>query len=120
MIEQYAMDFETPKETLRRYQRSFLVHSFLYYRLDESIIADHDYDKRCHIMNEIMGAYPKLAEASEYYELCVPCGKAGSGFYIQNYPLNIITTALHLLHKAKNPPEPFSTFISRWGYKLEE
>ena len=34
-----------PTETLNRLIRQFLVHSFLYYRLDESLISDQQYDE---------------------------------------------------------------------------
>ena len=32
-------------ETLNRLIRQFLVHSYLYYRLDESLISDQQYDE---------------------------------------------------------------------------
>ena len=34
-----------PTETLNRIIRQFLVHSYLYYRLDESLISDQQYDE---------------------------------------------------------------------------
>ena len=34
-----------PTETLNRLIRQFLVHSYLYYRLDESLISDQQYDE---------------------------------------------------------------------------
>ena len=34
-----------PTETLNRIIRQFLVHSYLYYHLDESLIPDQQYDE---------------------------------------------------------------------------
>lgn len=117
-IKKSALKHETPIETLHRYQRNFLVHSFLYYKIDETIILDEEYDKRCSIMNNIMESDPDLAKISSYYELCEPCGRTGSGYYIKEYPPEIITRAFHLLYQVKKPNEDFSRFVSRWGYQL--
>jgi len=34
--------------------RQFLVHSFLYYQLDESIISDENYDRICVQLKEVI------------------------------------------------------------------
>ncbi|NHM33980.1 DNA ligase LigA-related protein [Neobacillus terrae] len=104
--------------TLHRYQRNFLVHSFLYYKLNETIIPDEEYDKRCNIMNNIIESCPDFAKTSSYYDLCKPCGETGSGYYIKEYPTEIITRAFHLLYQVKKPNEDFSQFVLRWGYRI--
>ncbi|WP_409271661.1 DNA ligase LigA-related protein [Neobacillus sp. SCS-31] len=117
-ISTVTIKHETPIETLHRYQRSFLIHSFLYYKLDESIISDKDYDKRCSVMNGIMQSYPDLAEISDYYELCKPCAETGSGYYIMNYPPETIERAFQLLFRIKKPNVSYSEFVSKWGYQV--
>lgn len=109
---------ETPIETLYRYQRNFLVHSFLYYRLNENIISDEEYDRRCKKLIDIMYRFPELTSNSPYYTLCEPVKEIGSGYYITEYPPQIISRAFHLLYNIKKPDIDFSKFVEGWGYKL--
>jgi hypothetical protein len=100
----------------------FLVHSYLYYQLDESIISDHDYDYLCHSLSQLMEEFPDIEVP--HIELARGVGKSGSGFYITDYPPNIVTTAFRQLwyhRKEKNPDfhENFEQFIGRWGRRLE-
>lgn len=117
-IAMFTLKHETTIDTLHRYQRNFLVHSFLYYKLDESIITDEEYNQRCNIMNDIMDSNPNLAKISIYYKLCEPCKQTGSGFYLIEYPTEIVSRAFHLLYQIKKPNVSFSQFISRWGYVI--
>ncbi|WP_404809816.1 DNA ligase LigA-related protein [Mesobacillus jeotgali] len=117
-IHKFILRHETPLNTLHRYQRNFLVHSFLYYKLNETIISDDQYDERCKIMNNIIENCSELAKSSSYYELCKTCGKTGSGYYIKEYPIEIITRAFHLLYQVKKPNEDFPRFVLRWGYRV--
>ncbi|PEM08539.1 DNA ligase LigA-related protein [Bacillus wiedmannii] len=105
-------------------QRCFLLHSFLYYKLDESIIGDSQYDRLCKDMIAAMKEVPfdPLGHVGPYDALCCRAGEIGSGYYIKDYPIEIQTTALRVLwiHKQKTLglEETFSQFISRWGYKI--
>lgn len=104
-------------EELLRKQRQFLIHSFIYYKLNEDIISDIEYDIICKRMNDLMKNNLK-AKQSPYHKICLPCGDTGSGYYIQNYPEEIITRSLHLLYQYKKPNEEFGQFVGRWGYHL--
>lgn len=106
------------KETLAQRQRQFLVHSYMYYVLDDSIISDTKYDRICKDMVRLMEAYPLEAKESPYYDICIECGTAGSGFYIEKYPPQIITTALRLLYNKKDRLESFPQFVGRWGFHI--
>jgi NAD-dependent DNA ligase adenylation domain len=57
-----------PVEWVNRRQRQILVHSFLYYQLDTSIIADHIYDLWCKQLAVFMKENPEIAKQSFYYE----------------------------------------------------
>lgn len=107
------------EEEVLRYQRQFLVHSFLYYKLDETILDDATYDQRCKKMIQLMG---EEHTPTKYHDLCLPCGDTGSGYYIKRYPPEIESTALHVLYNIKKENskfrETFSHFISRWGYGI--
>lgn len=107
---------ETYMEELSRLQRQFLIHSYLYYEMNENVIDDSHYDRICKQMVRLMKE-PEAVD-SPFFDLCEPCGGSGSGFYIEDYPPNIITTALRQLYFHKKPPEDFGQFVRRWGFRL--
>ncbi|MEL0342575.1 MAG: hypothetical protein VXC58_09140 [Deltaproteobacteria bacterium] len=43
---------------LQQRLRQFLVHSYLYYKLDESIISDTEYDRICMELRELLKKHP--------------------------------------------------------------
>jgi len=98
--------------------RQFLVHSFLYYQLDESIISDENYDRICVQLKEVIVGqdkylYQNLIENS--------LGSEGSGFSIprKSYPPEIISTAFHLLYQDKfSEQKSFVNFIQSYGYSI--
>lgn len=118
-----TQDLKAREEIWRR-QQQFLIHSFLYYKLDESIVSDHHYDWLCKRLVELTESFSEEARELPYYDICRGVGANGSGYYIKEYPGSIRTTALRLLwqHKKRtteNFNEDFPHFISRWGFKLE-
>ena len=60
-----------PTETLNRLIRQFLVHSFLYYRLDESLISDQQYDDLAQGLRKILTSNYTDANLT-FYELLGP------------------------------------------------
>lgn len=111
------------KREIEKYQRQFLVFSFLYYHMNESIIDDKDYDNRCNKLVSLMSDNPKIAQDTVYYNLCRPLmdDETASGFYIkkEEYPTDIISVAARLCYIHHNKPCPFEEFISRYGLKLD-
>ena len=105
-------------ELLNRKVHQFLVHSFLYYKLDASIISDEFYDKVCF---DLVGLKKnKEYKKHKYSSYIESLDSSGSGFYLSDYPPNIISTAFHLLYNNLNPNEAFSQFTLRWGYRTLE
>lgn len=102
-------------DRLTQLQRMYLVHSFLYYHLNESIVSDQKYDAICEELRNTQGEGP-------YDELCSGLGQSGSGFYIKklDYPSEIVTTALRLLWDSQGKPGPFDVFVGMHGYALEK
>ena len=99
--------------------RQYLVHSFLYYKLGESIISDNKFDLIC---NEIL----RLAKNTPY-KLSMPykeiivtsLSSEASGFTIRKFPDEIVSSALHLLYQNKfRELVSFETFLARFGYSL--
>jgi len=99
--------------------RQYLVHSFLYYQLDESLIPDNLYDRICKEILDLKEnpndkyfiPYKDLLEEST--------GDSASGFSIREYPSEIISSALHLLYQRNYSKSlPFRAFLARLGYSL--
>ena len=101
---------------LERLVRQFLVHSFLYYQLDESIIGDHNYDQICIQLKEAVNGQDKYLHQNIIEK---SLGAEGSGFSIhkKDYPPQIISAAFHLLYQDKfSEKKSFREFLSSYGY----
>lgn len=49
-------------------QRFILVHSYMYYELDNSVISDKEYDSKSKELTKYKNDYPELWKSSEYYQ----------------------------------------------------
>ena len=101
---------------LERLVRQFLVHSFLYYQLDESIIGDHNYDQICIQLKEAVQGQDKYLHQNIIEK---SLGAEGSGFSIHKkaYPPSIVSAAFHLLYQDKcSETKSFREFLSSYGY----
>ena len=95
----------------------FLVHSFLYYQLGESLISDQQYDTLCKELNTLLET---STEQVPYLDLVRQLGPEASGFSIKKYPSPIISTAMHLLYQENYASRiSFSDFVARHGYRFE-
>ena len=108
------------KETLNRLIRQFLVHSYLYYRLDESLISDQQFDEVSQKLREGLALNYADANLTFKKDLGSASSSEASGYSISHYPAEIISLALHLLYqnRFKNVMS-FSTFLSRYGYRTK-
>ena len=107
-------------ETLNKLVRQFLVHSYLYYRLDESLISDQQYDEVVRSLRESFASNDADANLIFKEHLGSITDSATSGYSIRHYPTEIINTALHLLYqnRFKNLMS-FSTFLDRYGHRTK-
>lgn len=62
------MTKEEVKELINRRRRQVLVHSFLYYRLDTSIISDHVYDQWSKELAELQEKFPEEAKECVFHD----------------------------------------------------
>ena len=100
---------------LRRRALQFLVHSFLYYRLGDSVVSDKFFDEVAEELRALRAKHPKAE--MPYAELIDPAlGPEASGFRIRKYPPRIISTAFKLLYAATAPEVDFLEFVERRGY----
>lgn len=49
-------------------QRLIIVHSYIYYELDDNVISDKEYDARARELVKYKNEYPELWLSSEYYK----------------------------------------------------
>jgi hypothetical protein len=105
---------------LQQRLRQFLVHSYLYYKLDESIISDIDYDRICMELKDLLKKNPDedppFRKFVEKY-----LGNEASGYSISQYPPTIISASMHLLYQHQYRQQmSFPHFLERFGAKIKE
>lgn len=59
---------QTIKEKIRQRRRQMLVHSYIYYELNENIVSDHTWAKWAKELQELQEKYPKESVEVEEYE----------------------------------------------------
>ena len=106
-------------ELIQQKIRQYLLHSFLYYQLDESIIADRHFDEICVEVMQLMETHAG-SSLLPYQELVKKnLSEDASGFSVRKYPAEIISSALHLLYQHNAVKTiSFDTFVTRFGYSL--
>ncbi|OYD08569.1 DNA ligase LigA-related protein [Paludifilum halophilum] len=65
---------------IRRRRRQVLIHSFLYYRMNTSIVSDGQYDGWARELAELQTKYPEIAAEVEYAEYFADFGESVTGF----------------------------------------
>ena len=108
-------------ELIQQKIRQYLVHSFLYYQLDESIISDRYYDQICaDVANLILDNSDKNS-LPFHYLVKSSLTEDASGFSISKYPAEIISASLHLLYQNSYIDSmSFENFLARFGYSSSE
>ena len=106
-----------PQEALTRLARQFLVHSFLYYRLDESLIGDQAFDALTENLRALHASHPELT-LPHARVLAPALGPEASGFSIRQYPPDILTAAFKLLYRERGSGVEFGEFVERRGYSI--
>lgn len=58
----------TMQDLINYTQRKIIVHSYIYYELNNSVISDREYDALCKKLVSLKNEYPDLWITSEYYK----------------------------------------------------
>ncbi|MCS5541993.1 MAG: hypothetical protein NZ852_04680 [SAR324 cluster bacterium] len=99
--------------------RQYLVHSFLYYQLGESIISDMQYDQICVEVETYLRTNSNSNPLPYHDIITKSLAEDASGFSIRKYPKEIVSTALHLLYQCNySKSMTFEAFLARFGYSL--
>lgn len=56
------------QEYINFLQRFIIVHSYIYYELNDNVISDKDYDAKAKELVKYKNEYPELWKSSEYYK----------------------------------------------------
>ena len=62
------MDSLTTQEYIDFLQRYIIVHSYIYYHLDNNVISDREYDLKARELTRYKNEYPELWKSSMYYK----------------------------------------------------
>ena len=101
--------------------RQYLVHSFLYYQLDVSIISDRNYDQICADLAKLISDNSDKNSLPFHDLVKTSLDENYSGFSINKYPAEIVSAALHLLYQTNYIDSmSFETFLVRFGYSSSE
>lgn len=83
---------------IRRRRRQILVHSCLYYRMNESIVADYVYDGWARELAQLHEQYPDIAATVEFADIFENfTGETVSGFDLPTHLPEIYDVASHIL-----------------------
>ena len=85
---------------INRRERQILVHSFLYYQLNESIISDHTFDLWSKELAELIKKHPEEFKASVYADAFEDFDGSSGYDLPYGYP-EIQNTGLRLLNYCK-------------------
>ena len=108
-------------ELIQQKIRQYLVHSFLYYQLDESIISDRHYDHICADVARLISDNSAKNSLPFHDLVKSSLTENASGFSISKYPPEIVSAALHLLYQTSYIDSmSFETFLARFGYSSYE
>ena len=104
-------------ELIQQKIRQYLVHSFLYYQLNESIISDLSYDRICIDLVRLISDNSDKNSLPFHDLVKSSLTENASGFSISKYPQEIVSAALHLLYQTSYIDSmSFETFLTRFGY----
>ena len=110
------MSAASDRAALKRRALQFLVHSFLYYRLDEPVISDDAFDAIAKELRRLRKAYPQ-ADIPHAKLVDEALGPEDTAFQIRTYPPGVITAAFKLLYGTQQPEIGFLEFVERRGYR---
>lgn len=109
---------QTIKERILQRRHQYLIHSYLYYEMDFSIISDDKFKSFCDELIELQIHHPVLCESIPYHDICNRLDSAYTSPTIYDpqfeYPNNIISRAVHSY--ARNQNIRFSEAASQFGF----
>lgn len=88
---------QTIAEKIKQRRRQMLVHSYIYYELDQNIVSDAQWSKWAKELQQLQKDYPEESKQVEYYEQFKDWDGSSGAFL--NFGENIKTVAKILLEQ---------------------
>lgn len=70
------------EELINRRRHQILVHSYIYYEMNENIISDHTYDIWCKELAELQRDYPNESNNVKFYKKEFSTFDGSTGFHL--------------------------------------
>ena len=93
---------QTISERIRQRRRQILLHSYIYYNLNESIVSDSDWSKWAMELVNLQKAFPEESLRTQYYNEFVDFDGSTGAFL--KIPEDIKTLAEYMLRVADKKP----------------
>ena len=91
------------QEYINFLQRFIIVHSYIYYELNDNAISDKDYDSKAKELVRYKNGYPVLWKSSEYYKQFGDDYNGATGFSLYHdlngHQKEIIQSIAYLRHR---------------------
>ena len=85
-------------ELIGRRIKQLIVHSYLYYRMDTNRIDDSIFDAWSKELCTLKEKYPDIAAQTKYWKIGQQFDASGSGYFINDYPLELVMQAEILVY----------------------
>lgn len=82
---------------INRRRRQILVHSFLYYRMNTSIIPDSTYDAWARDLADLQTKYPEIAREGVYVDAFADFSESVTGFDLPLHDPWVVSKGLQIL-----------------------
>lgn len=82
---------------INRRRRQILVHSFLYYRMNTSIISDSTYDEWARDLADLQTKYPEVAREGVYADAFADFSESVTGFDLPLHDPWVVSKGLQIL-----------------------
>ena len=99
-----TMKNQTIKEKIKQRRLQILIHSYIYYELDQNIVSDEKWNKWAHELVELQKKYPEESKSTIYYEEFKDFD--GSTGMDLSYPDDFIVNRANYLLAMKNSLKP--------------
>lgn len=91
------MNAKSIEELINRRRWQVLVHSFLYYRMNTSIVSDQQYDVWARELADLQTKYPDIAKNCIFPDAFADFGESVTGFNLPLHDPRVVSKGLQIL-----------------------
>lgn len=98
------MEFNDIREIITRRRNQILVHSAIYYKYNQNVISDLQFDKWCNELVDLQQKYPNEASLCVHHD-CFKDFDGSSGFDLDYHTPQILNAAHRVMYLHKKMKE---------------